>query len=162
MPTMSRVESALVTGASGGLGAAIARRLAAEGVRVAVTGRRHDPLERLARETGAAPVVCDLADRADLTDLLVRAGEVDVLVSNAALPASGTVDDFTVEQIDRANRRQPAIADPAGPRCGRRDGVARPWADRGRVVDGCQGHLTPARSLRGDQVRVASFRPGTP
>jgi short-subunit dehydrogenase len=111
MTTMSRVESALVTGASGGLGGAIARRLAAEGVHVVVTGRRHDPLERLARETGATPVVCDLADRADLTDLLARAGEVDVLVSNA-LPASGTVDDFTVEQIDRAidvNLRAPML-----------------------------------------------------
>jgi short-subunit dehydrogenase len=112
MPTMSRIESALVTGASGGLGAAIARCLAAEGVKVVVTGRRHDPLERLARETGATPVVCDLADRADLTDLLARAGQVDVLVSNAALPASGTVDDFSVEQIDRAidvNLRSPVL-----------------------------------------------------
>jgi short-subunit dehydrogenase len=95
-------KTALVTGASGGLGDVIARRLAAEGAHVIVTGRRGDALERLARDIGATPVVCDLADRSDVSALVERAREVDVLVSNAALPATGAVADFTPEELDRA------------------------------------------------------------
>ncbi|MGM1060998.1 SDR family NAD(P)-dependent oxidoreductase [Saccharothrix sp. Mg75] len=97
-----RGMTALVTGASGGLGQAIARRLADEGATLVLTGRRVAELERVADATGARVVVADLADPADVTRLAEEAGEVDVLVANAALPANGPVLDFTPEQVKRA------------------------------------------------------------
>jgi short-subunit dehydrogenase len=103
---------AVVTGATGGLGQAIARRLADEGARLVVTGRQRVVLERLADELGATAVVCDLAVRADLPALLDIVADADVLVSNAALPATGPLDDFTVGEIDRAldvNLRAPIL-----------------------------------------------------
>jgi short-subunit dehydrogenase len=92
----------LLTGASGGLGAAIARGLAERGARLVLSGRRVDVLEPLAAEVDAGLIAADLADPAAPELLARRAGEVDVLVSNAALPADGQVDDYTPEQIDRA------------------------------------------------------------
>ncbi len=97
-------STALLTGASGGLGRAIARALHARGARVLLSGRRADALEEVASELGgrAAVLAADLADVDAALDLAERAGPVDVLVANAALPASGAVDDFSHEQIDRA------------------------------------------------------------
>ena len=105
-------RKALVTGASGGLGDAIVRRLTAEGAHVIATGRRRDVLDELAAATGAEPMVCDLADRDALAPLLDAAAASDILVSNAALPATGPLPDFTVEEIDRAldvNLRAPIL-----------------------------------------------------
>ena len=110
---------ALVTGASGGLGGAVVRRLTAEGAHVVATGRRRDALDALATATGAEPLVCDLADRGALQPLLDAVTSVDILVCNAALPATGPLEDFTIEQIDRAldvNLRTPMLlARAAGP-----------------------------------------------
>jgi short-subunit dehydrogenase len=94
--------TALVTGANGGLGQAIARALHGAGARVIVSGRRADALCGIAEEIGARVVVADLSVRADVARLADEAGEIDVLVANAALPASGPLLDFTEEQIDRA------------------------------------------------------------
>src|SRR5438128_556814 len=102
----------LVTGASGGLGAAIVRRLAREGASVAITGRRADVLESLAADTGAQVVVADLADRAAVLSLWEVAASGDLVVSDAALPATGPIDDFSVDEIDRAldvNLRAPVL-----------------------------------------------------
>jgi 3-oxoacyl-[acyl-carrier protein] reductase len=87
---------ALVTGASGGIGGAIARALVAQGARVAVSGTRADALEALAGELGEAarPIACDLAD-AGAVDGLVAAAEtalgapLDILVSNAGVTRDG-------------------------------------------------------------------------
>ena len=95
-------RSALVTGATGGLGEAICRALTQRGARIVMSGRRAEVLEPLARELGARPVVCDLAARADLESLLAQAGEVDILIANAGVPADGPIDEYTPEQIDRA------------------------------------------------------------
>lgn len=92
----------LLTGASGGLGHAIAHALASRGARLVLTGRRADVLEPLAQEVGGRALAFDLAERAAAERLAHEAGEVDILVANAGLPASGTVDDYTLEQIDRA------------------------------------------------------------
>lgn len=107
-----RGSRALVTGASGGLGAVIAQRLAREGAHVVVTGRRREPLERLATEIGGVPLVCDLGRRDGLEPILEAAAATDVLVSNAALPATGPLADFSVAGIDRAldvNLRVPIL-----------------------------------------------------
>ncbi len=95
----------LLTGATGGIGGAIAKALAERGARLVVSGRRRDVLERLAAQLPAESVECvvaDLADPAQVDELVAAAGAVDVLVANAALPASGPILDFTPEQIDRA------------------------------------------------------------
>ena len=92
----------LLTGATGGIGGAVARALAARGATVIVTGRRAEPLEALAAEIGGRAVAADLAARDAPERLLAEAGDVDALVANAALPASGELTSFSVEEIDRA------------------------------------------------------------
>jgi short-subunit dehydrogenase len=94
----------LLTGASGGIGAAVARALHARGARLLLSGRRSEALEQLRAELGSGTDVlaADLADPAGPAALAERAGAVDVLVANAALPASGPLDDFSPEEIDRA------------------------------------------------------------
>ncbi len=92
----------LLTGATGGNGQAIARALAARGATLVLTGRRTDVLEPLAAELGGRTVAADLADRDDVERLAREAGAVDILVSNAALPASGRLDDYSVSEVDRA------------------------------------------------------------
>jgi len=111
-----RGTTIVVTGASGGIGRAIARSLHAEGAGLILTGRREDELRLLADELGGSTVMpCDLADRADLdhlTDALLALDGVDGLVANAALPATGKVEDFTTEELDRAldvNLRAPMV-----------------------------------------------------
>ncbi|HYV17217.1 MAG TPA: SDR family NAD(P)-dependent oxidoreductase [Conexibacter sp.] len=104
--------TALLTGASGGIGHAIARALAKRGAKLVLTGRRADLLEPLAAEVGGRALALDLADRASVYRLAEEAGDVEILIANAALPASGTLDDYAVEQIDRAldvNLRAPVM-----------------------------------------------------
>jgi short-subunit dehydrogenase len=92
----------LLTGASGGLGQVLARRLAAAGAELALTGRRADVLEALALELDARAFPADLASRAEVERLLASAGEFDVLVANAALPASGRLATLAPDHIARA------------------------------------------------------------
>src|SRR4051812_545049 len=95
-------STALVTGATGGIGQAIARALHARGARVILTGRRTELLEDLRAELGerVETLAADLTERADVQRLAQR--DVDVLVANAGLPAAGRLSGFTAEQIDRA------------------------------------------------------------
>ncbi len=84
-------KTALVTGASGGIGGAIARALHAQGASVALSGTRVEPLEALAAELGARAHVlaCDLGDAAAVEALPKAAAEamggVDILVNNAGI-----------------------------------------------------------------------------
>lgn len=84
-------KTALVTGASGGIGAAIARTLHAQGARVALSGTRADALEALASELGGRAFACpaDLRDPAAADALIAAseaaAGPLDILVNNAGL-----------------------------------------------------------------------------
>ena len=95
---------ALVTGATGGIGGAVAHALRARGAHVVLSGRRVEQLEALRARLGerAEILPADLAERDAPARLAQAAGDVDVLVANAALPASGRVDDFEPDQIDRA------------------------------------------------------------
>ncbi len=92
----------LLTGASGGIGHAIARALAERGASLLLTGRRADALDSLAHELGARALAVDLSEATEVQRLLQEAGEVDILVANAALPASGLLDSFSEAEIDRA------------------------------------------------------------
>jgi 3-oxoacyl-[acyl-carrier protein] reductase len=88
-------KTALVTGASGGIGGAIARALAAQGARVALSGTRVEALAALQAEIGADAVAVpgDLGDAAATDQLFVAAekalGQVDILVNNAGLTRDG-------------------------------------------------------------------------
>jgi len=96
-----RGTTALVTGASGGIGGAIARGLWARGARLRITGRNAEPLERLAEETGGEVIICDLTDREAVEQLAEGCLDCDIVVANAGLPGSGNLFDFSPEEIDR-------------------------------------------------------------
>lgn len=84
-------KNALITGASGGIGSAIARRLHAAGAKVALSGTRQEPLERLANELGERAFIlpCNLNDMAAVEALPKQAidalGSLDILVNNAGI-----------------------------------------------------------------------------
>jgi short-subunit dehydrogenase len=134
----------LVTGATGGIGHAIARAFAAHGANLTVTGRRADLLEPLAAEVGGRAVVCDLSLREEIDRLVREAGDVDVLVANAALPGSGVITELTQEQIDRmleVNLRAPvALARALGP----------------GMIERHRGHMIFMSSLAGKAASPAS------
>ena len=83
--------TALVTGASGGIGSAIAEALSAQGARVALSGTRADALDAVKERIGGENVVipCDLSDSAAVDALVPRAvealGQLDILVNNAGI-----------------------------------------------------------------------------
>ena len=137
---------ALLTGASGGIGSAIARGLDAAGADLVLSARRADALEALRAELGGRPRLepADLAEPGAALGLAERTGPVDLLVANAALPASGPLDGFTAEQIDRAidvNLRVPAQLARA---------LLPGMRDRGR------GHIVFIGSLNGRVATVGS------
>jgi len=84
-------KTALVTGATGGIGGQIAKVLAANGAEVIITGRNETALNELAKELGAKTkiVVCDLSKQSEVETLIAKAeeksGKVDILINNAGL-----------------------------------------------------------------------------
>lgn len=168
----------LLTGATGGIGHALARSLSARGAQLVLTGRRQDVLRRLAGEVGGKAEVVDLADRAQLDHLIELSSGVDILVANAGLPATGTLDDFTVEEIDHAldvNLRAPMLLARtlAEPMRRRRSGhmvfvsslagrAASPWASVYCATKfGLRGFALSLRAdLRSDRVGVSVIYPG--
>lgn len=102
----------LITGATGGIGGAIARAFHSCEAELVLTGRRTDVLHDLAAEIGGKTIAADLADPAAVADLMEKAGGIDVLVANAALPGDGALDTFTQAEIDRSldiNLRAPIV-----------------------------------------------------
>jgi short-subunit dehydrogenase len=100
-------RTALLTGATGGLGRAIANALAARGATLILSSRKSEELVKLARSLpgrGHTTLPSDLAEQGAALALLEQAGDIDVLVANAALPASGRLDGFSQDQIGRALR----------------------------------------------------------
>ncbi len=137
-----------MTGATGGIGGAIARALQARGAQLVLTGRREEQLAALGTSLGEGRVEVvslDLAEHDGPARLADASGAVDVLVANAALPASGRVEDFTPDAIDRAldvNLRAPIQLTRA---------LLPGMLERGR------GHIVLVSSLSG---KVASPRSG--
>ena len=104
--------SVLITGATGGLGHAIANSLATAGAKLIVSGRREGELGELAQRLGAEALVADLTVRADLERVAEAARGVDVLVANAGIGQDTPIDEVTVEEIDRqidVNLRAPVV-----------------------------------------------------
>lgn len=92
---------ALVTGGGRGIGAAIARALAASGARVIVCGRKKADLEAIAKEIDGSAVECDLTDRASTDRMLASLGDVAILVNNAGIAESAPLEKSTDELWDR-------------------------------------------------------------
>jgi uncharacterized protein len=135
-----------VTGASGGIGRAIARAVAPRSADLVLSGRRREVLEPLAQELGGRMIAADLARRDDVERLADEAGDVDVLIASAGSLAGGQLADFAQEQIDElleVNLRAPiALARALTP------GMAA--RERGHVVfvSSLQGKAaTPASSI---------------
>jgi len=99
----SDYRTALVTGASGGMGRAIAERLAARGLSVYAVARSEAKLKELSDACGAIPVVLDVTDTAALTEA-VKGLQIDVLVNNAGVSRPGSLlnsNEFDIdEQVD--------------------------------------------------------------
>ena len=105
-------KTGLVTGASGGIGGAIARALHAQGATVVLSGTRQEALDALAAELGerAHAVAADLADAASVDGLVARAeeaaGPLDILVANAGVTRDGLLlrmKDADWESVMRVN-----------------------------------------------------------
>lgn len=100
-------KTAVITGGSAGIGLATAKRFAAEGARVVITGRNAAPLDKAAQEIGhgALGVQADSASLEDLDQLYHTVsstfGGIDVLVANAAVYVLGPLADFTEAMFDR-------------------------------------------------------------
>jgi len=104
------VKVALITGGGTGIGAAVARRLAAEGYAVVVTGRRAAPIEEIAAEIDGLAVVADtgLVDDAEraVRETVERFGGLDALVCNAGIGGGGSLRDLdpaTWDDVLRTN-----------------------------------------------------------
>jgi short-subunit dehydrogenase len=106
-------QVAVVTGASSGIGWALAKALAKEGARVGLVARRREALEQLAGEIGrdggtAAVAAADVSERqptvAAIGEISTRLGPVDLLVANAGVGAPTSVEPFNVPQVERMFR----------------------------------------------------------
>lgn len=92
-------ETALVTGASTGMGAALVRRFRQRGLTVHAVARDVGRLEALAEETGAIPHPVDLSD-VDALEAAVGGLNIDVLVNNAGVSATGNILDASRQTVD--------------------------------------------------------------
>lgn len=100
-------RTALLTGATGGLGRAIAEAMSRRGARLVLSGRKREALEQLAASlpgSGHRAAPADLAEPGAAERLAAECEEVDILVANAGLPGAGWLGDFTPEQVARALR----------------------------------------------------------
>jgi 3-oxoacyl-[acyl-carrier protein] reductase len=96
-------KKALVTGATRGIGLAIARALAAEGARVAVAARTRKDVERVAEELGGVAVAADLTTADGCREAIEAwGGEVEVLVNNLGLRAGSSWQDTNVPELEAA------------------------------------------------------------
>jgi NADP-dependent 3-hydroxy acid dehydrogenase YdfG len=108
-----RGQTALITGASGGIGAAVAEALAAEGVRLVLVGRDAERLNDVAAHTGSSEIVqADLTDDSQLLGIAARVGEIDLLIHSIGLFRGGPLETAPVRDLDdqyRVNVRVPYL-----------------------------------------------------
>jgi short-subunit dehydrogenase len=100
-------KTVLLTGATGGLGRAMAEALAARGAKLTLSGRKAEALEALAAELPGQDhriLPTDLADPGAAEKLAAEAGDVDILVANAGLPGTGRLPEFSSDGLLRALR----------------------------------------------------------
>jgi NAD(P)-dependent dehydrogenase (short-subunit alcohol dehydrogenase family) len=95
---------AVVTGASSGIGAEIARALAAQDWRCVLLARREDRLRELAEEVGGEYELCDITDRDGLAAIAARHPRVNLLVNNAGIPGRAGFLEADPDQIERVMR----------------------------------------------------------
>jgi meso-butanediol dehydrogenase / (S,S)-butanediol dehydrogenase / diacetyl reductase len=137
-------RSALVTGGGSGIGAAVARRLAAEGAAVVVMGRRPEPLAEVARSLpGGRAVVGDVTSEADVARAVdataeLGNGAVHVVVNNAGVGGSGSLEELSLERW-----RSVLETDLTGPLIVMRAAVAHL-----RRVGGCIVNIASVAGLR--------------
>lgn len=112
----SQPKVALVTGGGSGIGAAVARRLAADGYAVAVTGRRAGPIREVAAELGGLAIVADTGVVVDaqrsVAETVERFGGLDALVCNAGIGGEGSLrelDPATWDDVLRVNLTGPFL-----------------------------------------------------
>jgi short-subunit dehydrogenase len=137
-------SSVLLTGATGGLGQAIARELSTRGARLILSGRQSEILDSLSGELDGRPLTVDLSKARDVTRLIAEAGDVDILVANAGLPGTGQLESFSVKELDRVldvNLRAPIVL---------AQGLSAAMVERGR------GHLVFVSSLAGKAATAKS------
>lgn len=107
----------LLTGATGGIGMAIALELKNLGAQLILTGRQKDALEQQANALGGSAagisyIVADLANNKELERLIADVGTVDILVANAGLPGTDVITAYSPEDIDNrinVNLRVPIL-----------------------------------------------------
>jgi NADP-dependent 3-hydroxy acid dehydrogenase YdfG len=178
---MSVSQTALVTGGGTGIGAAIARRLAADGFDVVVAGRRRDRLDAVVTEIGgrARAVVMDVADAQSVRAAFEGLEDLDVLVNNAG----GALGVSRVEDSDPAEWQQMYAANVLGAlhvtqaalpllRRSPRATIVNMSSIAGEVVyEGGAGYVaakhgtsvlseTLRLELNGEAIRVTDLRPG--
>ena len=143
MSTLSG-QNALVLGGSRGIGAAIVRRLAADGAKVAFTySGSHDAAQALAGEVHAAAIRADSADQAAVRQTVGEQGPLDILVVNSGVISFGAATDLDSAEIDRLidiNVRAPYFAAAE---------AAKTMRDNGRIVF--------IGSVNGDKVPFAGI-----
>jgi len=102
---MAGERVAVITGASSGIGEAIARALARKHWRCVLLARRADELERIAAEIEGEWEVCDVSDRAQVDEVAARVLDrhpaIGILVNNAGIPARGSFLDIDPELVER-------------------------------------------------------------
>ncbi len=100
-------RKALLTGATGGLGRAIAQALAQRGARLTLSARNREALEALAAELpgdGHRVLPADLAEPEAAERLAAEAAGTEILIANAGLPGAGFLTDFSAEEVKRGLR----------------------------------------------------------
>jgi short-subunit dehydrogenase len=108
-------RTTLLTGATGGLGRAIATALAERGANLVLSGRKAEALEALATELpgeGHRVLPADLAEPGTAEKVAAEAGDVDILVANAGLPGTGRLPDYDIDQLTgtlRVNLEAPIL-----------------------------------------------------
>lgn len=102
MERILKRKTAVITGGSRGIGAASVARFARAGYRVFfLYEKEHDCAARVAAQTGATAICCDVADEDGVRRAFSQIDDVDVLVCNAGICYSGLMQDMTTEQWDR-------------------------------------------------------------